>query len=321
MRECIPVMREALIGLARGQAVLPLRQVTVLPGGRTFLGAMPAYVNAGNGAAFGVKVISVFPENAAAGFESHQGAVLLFEGTHGVPVAIADGGAVTAIRTAAVSAVATDALARPDAGDLALLGSGTQAAVHLEAIRCVRDLRRVRVWSPNAERAAAFAARMTARHGITVESVASVRAAVEGADIVCTVTASREPVLHGAWIEAGTHVNAVGASIRAARELDTSAVCKSRIFVDRRESALAESGDILIPQAEGALAADVLLTELGAVLTDEAAGRQGADEITLFKSLGLAVEDIAAVQHLYAVAVQRGAGVAVDFGMSHHANA
>jgi ornithine cyclodeaminase len=239
---------------------------------------------------------------------------MLFDPENGVPRTILDASEVTSIRTAAASGVATRALARAGAGDLALLGSGVEARTHLEAMLVARPLRRVRVYSPDRGRREAFAERESERHGIRVEPVDSARAAVEGADLVCTVTSSRVPVLEGRWLAPGCHVNAAGACLKDARELDTEAVRRARIFVDRRESALNEAGDLLIPMAEGALDAEAIQGELGEVLLGSCAGRRTDDEITLFESLGLAVEDLAAAHYLDRVGRERGVGVLVDLG-------
>ena len=312
MAECIDVMADALRALAAGDAVVPLRTVVRLPDGHSAFAAMPATL--AHPAALGVKVITVFPGNEGTPLDSHQGAVLLFEADHGRLLAVMDASAITAIRTAAVSAVATRALARADAADLAILGAGVQAATHLEAMLLARPVARVRVWSRNADRARDFARRAGERVPVAVEAVASAEAAVDGAAIVCTTTASREPVLRGAWLAPGAHVNAVGASVATARELDTEAVRRARLYVDRRESALAEAGDFLVPRREGAIADDHIVGELGDVLLGRVPGRRAAAEVTLFKSLGLAVEDVAAARHVHAKGVAAGAGTRVAFG-------
>jgi ornithine cyclodeaminase len=316
MRECIEAMAQALASTARGEVVLPLRQVTILPDNLGALACMPAF--AGSLGGIGVKVISVFPGNHGSAFDSHQGAVLLFDAEHGSLRALVDASEVTAIRTAAVSAVATRALAREDAGDLAILGSGVQARTHLEAMLLVRTIRRVRVWSPSAEHRDAFAQRESRRLGVEVEPVASAQSTVAGADLICTVTGARQPVLRGKWLGAGAHVNAVGSSLKTSRELDTEAVLRARLFVDRRESALHEAGDFLIPKAEGAVGDDHILGELGDVLLGKVGGRESPDEITLFKSLGLAVEDLAAVRLIYEGARARDLGTWVGFGGGRH---
>jgi len=240
--------------------------------------------------------------------------VLLFDTHTGGLLAMIDASSITAIRTAAVSGLATRLLAREDAGDLALLGSGVQASAHLEAMRAVRTLRRVRVCSASLLRAQAFARHHEKILGFPIEAVTTAKEAVSGADLICTATPSREPVLLGDWIAAGAHVNAVGACFPAARELDTEAVVKSRLYVDRRESTLTEAGDFLIPKAEGAIGDDHIVGELGEILAGRVAARRSRDELTLFKSLGIAIEDLAAAHRIHARARASGKGIAVDFG-------
>ncbi|HET7291794.1 MAG TPA: ornithine cyclodeaminase family protein [Vicinamibacteria bacterium] len=312
MADCIEAMAGALRTLAAGDARLPLRPVIALPDGGGALAVMPAYL--GGPPAIGLKAITVFPGNHGTVLDSHQGAVLLFDAERGSLLAIVDASSVTAIRTAAVSAVATRLLAREDAGDLALLGTGVQAMSHLEAMAQVRTLRRVRAFSRDPRNVQALVRGAQARLGLRVEAASSAREAVLGADIVCATTASRTPVLEGAWLSPGAHVNAVGASVKDARELDTAAVASARLYVDRRESALAEAGDFLIPKAEGAIGDDHIQAELGDVLLGARPGRRSRDEITLFKSLGLAVEDVAAARVIYANAVAAGAGSWVELG-------
>ncbi len=312
MRECIPLMESALASLSRGEVILPLRMVMRLPDGRGAFAMMPAHSAALP--AFGTKVITVFPGNHARGIDSHQGAVLLFDGEDGRIVALMDASSITAIRTAAVSAVATKLLAREDASTLAVLGSGVQARTHLEAISLVRPIRRVRVWSRTADHADAFARWARQTHGLEVAVCASAADAARGADVVCTVTASREPVLDGAALAPGMHVNAVGASQPDARELTSDAVARTRIFADRRESLVHESADYLIPLREGAIAESRVAAELGEILIGRARGRESAHEITLFKSLGLAVEDIAAACHALQRAERENVGTDVALG-------
>jgi ornithine cyclodeaminase len=311
---CMRVMHQTLVSLAEGNAVQPLRQVLRSPANNGALGVMPGWLP-GIGM-MGLKDVSVFSGNRAVGLESHIGVVLLHETTHGQLVAIADASEITAIRTAAVSGVATQALARADAGDLAILGSGTQAETHLAAMRAARPLRRVRVWSRTAEHARAFAARMTARHSLTVEVMPSVQSCVAEADLICTTTAAREPILDGVWIAPGAHINAVGSSVAFARELDTAAVVISRLFVDRKESTINEAGDYLFPLQERAITESHIVAELGDVLRGVHPGRSSPAEVTLFKSLGLAVEDIAATHYVYEQAKVLGRGIAVEIGGS-----
>lgn len=314
MRACIEAMAEALTALSRGQGSMPLRQIVWTPERTGALGLMPAHLADAAAKSLGAKIVTFFPKNEGTELDSHQGAVLLFEAERGRLLAIIDATSVTAIRTAAVSALATRALAREDASTLALIGSGVQARTHLEAIREVRPISRVRVASLTPERARAFARRESARHGLPVEACETVRDAVAGADVVCTVTSSRVPVVRGEWLAPGAHVNAVGSSVAAARELDTDAVVRSRLFVDRRESALAEAGDFLIARGEGAVDDAHIRGELGEVLLGAVPGRTAPGEITLFKSVGLAVEDVAAARRIFAAASESGAGRFVELG-------
>lgn len=312
MAECIEVMAGALRTVAEGSAQLPLRTVLRLEGTANAFATMPAILGAGPAAALGAKIITVFPGNDSTPYDSHVGVVLLFDAEHGALQAIADASSITAIRTAAVSGLATRLLANADAGELALLGAGVLAMPHLEAIAAVRPIRRVRVWSRSLARAAEFAARARERFAGEIIVIDSARGAVDGADVVCTITSSRTPILEGAWLSPGVHVNAVGASLPTARELDSAAVARSRLFVDRRESALSESGDFLVPRSEGVITDAHILGELGELLLGTVRGRGVRDDITLFKSLGLAVEDVAAVRHLFGRAKAAGAGFEVS---------
>ena len=306
MGECVALMREALATFARGDAVLPLRSLVRLPDSSGLLGLMPGYL--GEPKSFGLKVVSVMPGNHGTPYDSHQGVVMLFGLEHGEPLAIVDATAITAIRTAAASGAATDALAKSDAGDLAIIGSGAQARTHLEAMRAVRKLRRVRVWSrsrPNAERFA---------RETDVEVSASPEEAVRGADLICTTTASKDPVLQGAWVAPGAHVNAVGACFPASRELDADLVKRSRFYTDCRESCVNESGDFLIARKEGAIGDAHLLGELGEVLIGKVAGRTSPQDITVYESLGIALEDLVSAHFIHRRAVETGAGTWLEWG-------
>jgi ornithine cyclodeaminase len=274
---------------------------------------MPAYV--AQPAAIGAKVITVFPGNHGTDRDSHQGAVLLFDAENGSLRAVLDATAITSIRTAAVSALATKLLARHDATELAILGSGVQARMHLEAIPLVRNIKRVRIWSRNRANAERF------RHhersegsAFTIAACSSAEEAVRDAHVVCTTTSSSEPVLRGEWLAPGTHVNAVGACTPRARELDSAAVKRARLFVDSRLSALNEAGDIITPIQEGEITPDHVVAELGELVAGTKSGRRSPEEITLFKSLGLAVEDIAAAQLLVERAEQRHEGTHLELG-------
>jgi len=315
MDACIDAMEKALVLLDEGDAVMPLRQMMTLPGGRNIMALMPSYL--GGIKSLGVKVITIFPDNHHTQYDSHQGVVLLFDAERGLLRAIVDGTAVTAVRTAAASGVATRHLARPDAGDLAIIGSGTQAASHLEAMLAVREIRRIRVFSRTRAGAEAFAAHASASFGRPVEVAATARAAVEGADLICTTTTAHTPVVMGDWISPGAHINAVGAYQPHARELDTAAVAGARCYVDRMESALNEAGEFIIAKEEGAIGGEHIIGEIGALLSGKISGRTSTHDITLFKSLGIAVEDLAAARHILDRALanpEEAIGTFVEFG-------
>jgi ornithine cyclodeaminase/alanine dehydrogenase-like protein (mu-crystallin family) len=302
MPECIDLMEEALVALARGELYQPLRSVVRPPDADGFMGLMPAH-RAGDVPAFGLKVVCIFPGNPARGLDAHQGAVLLFDGETGEVRAIVNASAITAIRTAAVSAVATRALAREGARTLAILGAGVQAKSHVHALRALHDWERIIVWS----RTRAHAAQLGVEVADTAEE------ALRDADVVCTTTTSREPVLRREWLKEGAHVNAVGSSIPTTRELDTATMAAAALFVDRRESTLNEAGDYLFPAGEGAIGPEHIRAELGDVLAGSAEGRRSPDELTVFKSLGLAVEDLACAQFLLQRARELGRGTEVAF--------
>ena len=315
MDKAVAVMREALVMLAGGDVVMPLRTMMQLPGGDRVVGLMPSYL--GGIDAVGIKVIAAFPANFGSEYDTHQGVVLYFDTARGLLHAIVDATSITAIRTAAVSGLATDLLARPDAGDLAIIGAGTQAHTHLRAMMAVRPVRRVRVFSVPAESAAAFAERESRLTGLAVEAVATAQEAVAGADLICTVTSATEPVLLGEWVSPGAHINAVGAYTPTTRELDSALVARTSLYADRRESLLGEAGEFLIPKAEGLIGDDHIVGEIGEVLTGKARARTSPDEITLFKSLGIAIEDLAAAHAVYRSAVERGLGTWIDLGGRH----
>jgi ornithine cyclodeaminase/alanine dehydrogenase-like protein (mu-crystallin family) len=300
MDECIAAMEEVLAALARGELFNPLRRAERPPGASSLMGLMTAYRE---NAWYALKAVVVAPENAARGLDPHQGTVTLFDGETGVPRAIMNASAITAIRTAAVSAVATRALMRDDARTLAILGTGHQAGPHLEAHRAVHDWERVVMWSRTPGRAARFAG---------VEEAASAEEAVRAADVVVTVTSSREPIVTRAWLQPGTHVTAAGSSIPTTRELDSETMAAATLFVDRRESTVNEAGDYLFPMREGFIGPEDIKAELGEVLIGANPGRTSDDELTVFKSLGLAVEDLAAAEHVLKRAEAEGVGSVVS---------
>jgi ornithine cyclodeaminase/alanine dehydrogenase-like protein (mu-crystallin family) len=310
MDACIDVMSEALAALARGAMYQPLRAVFRPPDAPGLIGLMPAY-RSDVPAAFGLKAVNVVPGNPARGLDMHQGVVLLSDGDTGELSAIVNASAITAIRTAAVSGVATRALAREDTRELAVLGAGVQARSHLRAMAAVRPFERARIWS----RTAANAQRLAAEAGVPfpVEAVESAEDAVRGADVIVTATSSPEPLVQRGWLGEGAHVNAVGSSIPTTRELDSETVAAASLFVDRRESTENESGDYLLALQDGAIAPGHIRAELGDVLVGAAPGRTSDAELTVFKSLGLAVEDLAAAQ--YAVERARESGVGTEVAL------
>src|SRR5258708_5957715 len=240
MAECVELMQRTMIAVSEGRVVLPLRSILVMPGDRGMMGVMPGYL--ADPECFGVKLVSLIPRNRPPEYSSHLGLVLLFEGDHGQPVALLDAAEITAIRTAAASGLATRLLARREAADLALLGAGEQARSHLEAMLNVRPLRRIRVWARDAAKAKLFAESEGARHRIVVETSATVREAIAGADMICTTTKAREPILQGDWLTPGVHLNVVGSSVAEAAEIDIPPVVKSRLFVDGRSSTVNQGG-------------------------------------------------------------------------------
>lgn len=306
MEKCIEIMAETFQALERGELIQPLRSVMRLANNRDLLGIMPASLT--NKAVMGIKVISVFPDNFKKGLSSHQGVILLFENETGNLIAIIDGDTITATRTGAVSAVATRSLAREDSSVLAILGSGVQAHEHLRSLLKVRDIKEVRVWDIFKKGSQVFAEKESRKHNISVNAVETVEDAVKEADIICTVTAAKEPILNADWVREGSHINAIGACSPSTRELDSATVARSRLFADSRVSLLNESGDFLIPKKQGILDDDHIQGELGEVLSGKIDGRKNPEEVTLFKALGLAVEDLAASYYVYTKARENKLG-------------
>lgn len=282
MEELIPAMAGALADLSRGKVVQPVRVMLPVADHGGFLGLMPAYAGA-----LGAKLVTFYPNNQ--GVPSHHAMILLFRPETGEPLVTMDGRLITEMRTAAVSAVATKLLARPDASVLGILGAGVQARSHLEALRLVRSFREIRVWSPRNARALAGE--------LGIHAAASAEEAVRGADVVVVATTSQTPVLLGKWLSPGAHVNAVGAPRPTWRELDDDVLRKARLYVEQREAATRESGDVI--------AAGQVYAEIGEVVSGTKPGRQSAAEITLFKSVGVAVEDVVSADLVYRKAIAR----------------
>jgi ornithine cyclodeaminase/alanine dehydrogenase-like protein (mu-crystallin family) len=314
MRECIEAMADVLGMLARGAAEMPLRSVLRGAGSAGFLGLMPAY-RGGARPAYSLKAVCIFPANPKLGLDAHQGTVTLFDGETGRPTAVLNASALTSIRTAAVTALATRLLARADAATLAIIGSGVQARAHLRALLLVRPFTAVRIYSPNAEHARSFVAAGEQEHdgAVRLALAPSAREAVSGADVVVTATNSATPVIERDWLAPGAHVNAIGASLPSARELDVATIAAAELFADSRESAANEAGEFRLALNEGAIAGpDHIRAELGEVVIGARPGRSGPEALTVFRSLGLAVEDLAAAELAVASARRAGAGTEVE---------
>jgi ornithine cyclodeaminase len=310
--ECAAAMAEVLAEHARGRSFFPLRNVVAPPDANGYMGLMPGWRGADpdgrHPAAFGLKAIALIPSNRSRGLDTHQGTMTLFDADTGVPTAILDASALTAVRTAAVTAVATGALARENARVLAIIGAGVQGRAHIEALLGVREFDEIRVCSRSEEHARALADRAA---GATVSSCAE--DAVRGADVVVTATSSREPVLRREWLADGAHVNAVGASTPTAAELDTATFAAAAVFCDSRESLRNEAAEFIRAVSEGAIdGEDHVRAELGEVLAGLRPGRSDDRELTLFRSLGVAIEDIAAAQVAVANARAQGVGAEVE---------
>lgn len=296
MEDYIKVMRETLGSLSRGKSLQILR-TAIRMDNDNILGVMPSYIK--DNKVVGTKVITVFTKNHKIGKPSHQGVILVFDSENGELKAIVDGIAITAYRTAAVSAIATDLLARKNSKELALLGAGVQARSHLEAMLLVRDVKTVKVWDLYLDASENFAIEMSKKYCIEVVSCKTVEETVKTADIICTLTPAKEPILFGKWLKKGVHINAVGACTPDAREVDTETVIKSKLYVDKIESTINEAGDYIIPLNEGAITQEHIVGEIGDIIINNLEGRKTEEEITMFEALGLAVEDLAAANHIY----------------------
>ncbi len=309
MEETIGIMEEALRAFSAGGVVQPVRTTVPVQSHAGFVALMPAFLSGQE--ALGAKAVAFFPANVDRGLPTHLAIILLWDSATGVLLALLDGRLITEMRTAAVSAAATKALANPQARILAILGAGVQARSHLEALRLVRPLQGVRVWSRTPAHAGIFAREMQDRFRLPVDVSATAQEAVRDADIIVTATSSQVPVLQGRWVAPGTHINAIGAPRPEWRELDTDLVKRARVFVDSRAGALVESGDLLGPMREGAIPEAHIRGEIGEVLAGTVEGRRTPADVTLFKSLGMAVEDVATARHVYERARARGIGTQI----------
>lgn len=305
--DCIDAVEAAMRAVSRGDTIMPLRRYMDIPrqGGKFTL--MPGYL--GEPCTFGVKIVSKYPRSPDSPYGSHVGAVMIFDSAEGIPIALLDGSELTAIRTAAASALATRVLARADGATLAILGTGTQALHHVRALTCVRSITEVRVWGRTGAHARRLARRLALPASVSARVCAGAREAVDGADIVCTTTSAVEPVLEGRWLAPGSHVNLVGAAIASSAEADIDVVTRSRFFVDYKASAMDQAGELLAAIRDGAVSESHIAGEIGDVLAGNVSGRRDDEEITVYKSLGVAAQDLAAAYAAFRNAENRNIGV------------
>lgn len=311
MGRCVELMRKAMLLVAQGQTIQPIRTALRLPDGKGLLSLMPGYT--ANPRWLGIKIVSVFPGNFGSECGSHQGAVLLFEPEHGSLVAIADGREITAIRTAAATAVATDVLAKKDASTLAILGYGDQARVHVQSLVLVRPIARILVWGRDFAKAERFSEWAATQTRARVEAVSDVRHAISEADVICTTTAASEPMLQGKWLRSGQHLNVVGSSIPTTAEIDVEAVARSRVFADFKDSALQLAGELRRAIQAGVVGEEHILGSVGDVLAGSIVGRSSDSDITMFKSLGLVCEDLVAADFVLRESERLGVGSFVEW--------
>lgn len=309
--ECIDALINTMQSVSSGDVIMPLRQFMQIPNTAGKFTVMPGYV--GKPASFGVKIVSKFPRAADSPHGTHVGAVMIFDTEHGTPLAMLHGGELTAIRTAAASGLATRQLAREDAKTLTLLGCGEEAQHHLKAMLAVRTLRKIIVWGRSIDRAQAFVEAQNLPASIEICVEADAKTAVTAADIVCTVTSATMPILKGEWVAPGTHVNLVGAAMRTSAEADTELVKRSRFYIDYRTSAMAQAGELLNAIEQGAVTEEHIIGEIGEVLAKQKPGRQSDNDITVYKSLGVAAQDLAAASCAFHNALKLGKGVNIDW--------
>ncbi|QIB65048.1 ornithine cyclodeaminase family protein [Kineobactrum salinum] len=310
MQECVDLMVETMMAVSQGRSQIPLRTVMPVPESAKLMGVMPGYL--AEPERLGAKLVCVFPENSTRGLSSHTGVVLLFDPDTGQIQALLDAAAITALRTPAATAAASKILAREGAGDLAILGAGEQALGHLEAMVLVHEVKRIRIWSRNRAKAEHFSCIAQLLSPVPIEICASAKEAVNGADLVCTTTASAEPVLEGDWISPGTHINLVGASVATSREIDVEGVRIAKFYVDSRPSAMAQAGEFKCALDAGAVDSDHIVGEIGEVHLGRCTGRTSNNEITIYKSLGNAAQDVATAHAVYVAACRNGLGTTAD---------
>ncbi len=313
--ECVDILHDTMQSVSQGDVIMPLRQFIQIPDTPGKFTMMPGYL--GQPKCFGVKLVSKYPPDDASPHGSHIGAVMVFDADSGVPYAMLDGGELTAIRTSSASALATQALSRSDSTTLTLMGCGDEARHHIQAILTVRPISQIIVWGRSPQRAQAFVDDCI-KHNIIPDNIvtkveADAQSAVQQADIVCTVTAATEPILKGEWLRPGTHVNLVGAAIRSSSEADTEVVRRAKFYIDYRESAMAQAGELLNALEAGVIDEDHIVGEIGEVISGACQARVDDHEITVYKSLGVSAQDLAAGKQAYGNALRDGHGVKVDW--------
>lgn len=297
MKECIAVMGDMFRSLANKTAGQPLRSLMWMPGKKGLLGMMPGF--ASDKGVMGIKVISVFHGNHQKNLPSHQGVVMLLDAENGVPLMLFDAKEITSIRTAAASAVATSFLANEKAACLAIIGSGEQAERHIEAVSLVRNIKQINLWSRTQQNAEALAERLKLKYAANFKVFTRAEDAVKDAEIICTVTSSPQPVISYEWIRPGTHINGVGACTPHAQEIDSATMANAKLYCDCYDSFYNEPGDFLVPFKQGLITKDNVIGELGEVITGTKPARESTADITLYKSLGIAAEDIFSAYHIY----------------------
>ena len=307
---CINLMREAMRLTSTTKTSLPMRQGMPMPEGHGALGMMPGAMSEPD--VFGLKLVSLFPGNTKAGFSSHMGLYILYEGQHGQPLAIMDGGLITAIRTSAATAVATDALARKDAATLTIIGTGEQAEAHVKTLPLIREFKDIRICGLTQGLADNFVSTAKDYCEATLHAHSDIRTATDGADVICTLTSARDPILFGDMIQPGCHINLVGSSFPDKVEADSACVAKGSYFVDHRESVENMGGDYLRALEEGVIDKTHIQAEIGEVLSDKHPGRRDDQEITIYKSVGVATQDIMAARHVYLTALENNHGIDAD---------
>lgn len=307
---CIAALRSAMVAVSRGEAELPIRTFMPINNANGKMAIMPGSL--ADPQCFGIKLVAKYAREPGSPYGTHEGVVVLFDSESGLPVAIMEGATLTGIRTAAASALATDLLAREDAKRLLIIGCGEQARRHVTALKTVRDFEEIVIWGRSAKRATQLAKELSASEGVAVTVVENLAVAAASADVITTVTSAQEPVLFGDWVSPGTHVNLVGSALPTHREADRALVTGCRYYVDYRPAALAAAAELLEAIGAGALDETHIVAEIGAVASGEAPGRQNPDDVTVYKSLGIAAQDLAAAHAVYTQAVTDGIGTDAD---------